>query len=255
MLDVLVASNPRRQAGFAELATSTTLHTGLLFLVILTTHTAVQTVREIVADTTLVFLPRLAAPQVDRSPHPGGGGRGGGGSEGALIITTNPPARGFQVIDAIGAIPTDIPPVDPNMRAIDARDFTGRGVEGGVGWGVVGGKGPADQPPAEIAELLYSAETRDVRFVPAELVERPEFRFPPILLDAGVPGRAVIQFVIDTLSRVEPASLEVLEKTHEAFGTAAKEGVLQARFEPARYGGHPVRQLSKWPVRFALTSN
>ncbi len=254
MLDVLVASNPRRQAGIAELATSTTLHTGLLFLVILATHTTVQTVRAIVADTTLVFLPRLAAPAVDRTPHPVGGG-GGGGAEGALIITTNPPARGFQVIDAVGAVPTDIPPVDPNMRAIDARDFTGRGVEGGVGWGVVGGKGPADQPPAEIAEMLYSAETSDVRFVPAELIERPEFRFPPMLLDAGVAGRAVIQFVIDTTGRVEPGSLEVLERTHDAFGTAAKEGVLQARFEPARYGGHAVRQLSKWPVKFALGTN
>ena len=92
--------------------------------------------------------------------------RRGGDSRKAKIIAADLGgvnlARGFQVIDAIGAIPTDIPPVDPNMRAIDARDFTGRGVEGGVGWGVVGGKGPADQPPAEIAERIEQTESERI---------------------------------------------------------------------------------------------
>ncbi|MDX2121179.1 MAG: hypothetical protein SF070_09030, partial [Gemmatimonadota bacterium] len=134
MLDVLVASRPPHHAGLPELLTSSLLHAGLLSLALVTTHTAVQVAREAVSDTSLIFLPRLAPPAVDRPPA--GGPRGGGadGRQGALIITTNPPPRGFQVVAAVLEVPTEIPPIDPSLRALDARDFTGRGVEGGVGW-------------------------------------------------------------------------------------------------------------------------
>lgn len=254
MLDVLVASKPPHHAGPGELLTSSLLHVGLLSLAVASTHTAVQVAREIVSDTSLIYLPRLAPPAVERPPA-GGPHGGGGGSEGALIITTNPPPRGFQVVAAVFQVPTDLPPIDPNDRALDARDFTGRGTEGGVGWGVVGGVGPADQPPAQIAEMLYSASTEDVRFMPAELVTAPEFQYPAVLRAAGLPGRVVLQFIIDTLGGVEPGSITILERSHEAFATAAREGVMGARFQPAHYGERAVRQLSKWPVKFALVVN
>lgn len=253
MLDLLVASNPRRHATWAEFSTSATMHVGLFFLVVLATHTTVEAVRPIVADTTLVFLPRLAAPAVDR-PAPVHAGGGGGGDGGALIISANPPPRGFQVINAIASIPTEIPPVDLSMKSLDPRDFTGRGVEGGVGWGIEGGTGPADQPPGEIKEMLYRAETVDARFTPAVLVVRPVFTYPELQLAAGVPGKVVLQFVIDTVGRIEPTTIEVLERTNEAFANSAKRGVLDARFEPATFGGHRVRQLSKWPVKFELAT-
>ncbi len=87
MLDVLVASKPPHHAGVAELLTSSLLHAGLLSLALVTTHTAVQVAREIVSDTSLIYLPRLAPPTVDRQPaggRRGGGGGGAGGGEGGL---------------------------------------------------------------------------------------------------------------------------------------------------------------------------
>lgn len=253
MLDLLVASNPRRRATWAEFSTSVTLHVGLFFLVLVATRTTVEAVRPIVADTTLVFLPRLAAPAVDQPP-PVPAGRGGGGGDGTLIISANPPPRGFQVVNAIAAIPTEIPPIDPLMKALDPRDFTGRGTEGGVGWGIEGGTGPADQPPGEVREMLYRAEFVDARFTPAALLVRPVFTYPELQLAAGVSGRVVLRFVIDTTGKIEPGTIEVLERTNEAFATSAKRGVLDARFEPATFGGHRVRQLSKWPVKFELAA-
>lgn len=258
MLEILVASRPRRQASPATSLISLTLHIGFLFLCIAATRTTVQTVKKIVADTTLFYLPRLAPAATERLPvqarERGGGGGGGGGGVGGLVLSANPPPRGFQVVDAVGQIPTSIPPIDPSARVLDPRDFTGRGAEGGVGWGVAGGTGPVDQVPGEYREGLYSAEVADVRFTPAELVVKPTFQYPVILRDAGVPGRVVVQFVIDTIGAVEPGSVKILERTAEAFGEAARAGVLEARFTPARYGTRPVRQLSKWPVRFELAS-
>lgn len=260
MLERLVASRPRRQASPATYFVSLALHIGFLFLCIVATRTTVQTVKKIVADTTLFYLPRLTPAATERLPaqarERGGGGGGGGGGTGGLILSANPPPRGFQVVEAVGDIPTEIPPIDPNARILDPRDFSGRGAEGGVGWGVVGGTGPVDQVPGEYREGLYNytAEVADVRFTPAQLVVKPTFEYPVILRDAGIPGRAVVQFVIDTIGHVEPESVKILERTDEAFADAARAGVLDARFTPARYGSRPVRQLSKWPVRFTLAS-
>lgn len=258
MLEGLVASHPRRQASPATYVASVVLHGLFLLLCVYGTRTAVHTVKKIVADTTLFYLPRLAPAATEKlpaqGPGRGGGGGGGGGNGIGLVLTANPPPRGFQVVEAVGDIPTEIPPIDPNARVLDPRDFSGRGAEGGVGWGVVGGTGPADQIPGEFREALYTAESPDVRFTPAELTVKPIFRYPVVLLEAGVPGRALVQFVIDTVGEVEPSSVQILEKTHEAFADAARTGVLEARFTPARYGERPVRQLSKWPVRFTIAS-
>jgi hypothetical protein len=257
VLEGLVASRPRRQASPSTYLASAVLHGCFLLLCVYGTRTAVHTVRKIVADTTLFYLPRLAPAATQRLPAQAQGHGGGGGGRGdgiGMVLTANPPPRGFQVVEAVGDIPTEIPPIDPNARILDPRDFSGRGAEGGVGWGVVGGTGPADQVPGEIREALYTAESKDVRFTPAELTVKPTFRYPLVLQEAGIPGRAVVQFVIDTIGDVEPGSVKVLEQTHQAFADAARTGVLEARFTPARYGERPVRQLSKWPVRFALAT-
>ena len=75
-------------------------------------------------------------------------------------------------------------------------------------------------------------------------------RFPPVLLAAGVSGRVVVQFVVDTVGAVETLSITVLECTHPGFEAPAREAVAGAVFRPARLGPYPVRQLTKQPVRF-----
>ncbi len=254
MLEVLVASRPVAQTRPASLAAASALHVIAVVLCVIGTRTTVKVESRAVDDTTLIFLPRLGPPALTH-PEPAHAGRGGGGGDGAgLILSANPPPRGFQVIELTGTVPTEIPPFDPNERILDPRDFTGRGVEGGVGWGVAGGTGSPDQPipTAGLGEALYAAELADARFVPAELVVVPHFVHPRVLLSAGIEGRVTLQFIVDTLGLVEPASVEVLATTHEAFANAAREGIGEARFAPARYGGHPVRQLSRLPVRFVI---
>lgn len=256
MLDVLVASRPRTQTRSLPVVSAFLLHAAGLSLCITMTGVTVQAARGPREDTTLVFLPRLSAPAVARIAHPAGHGTGAGGSGIGVVLAANPPPRGFQVISAVSSIPTDIAPPAAGERAIDPRDFTGRGAEGGVGWGVVGGTGPADQPMPEsgVTELLYLAGTADAHFTPAELQVAPTFVYPRVLAGAGVVGRVVVQFIVDTLGRVEPGSVRVLETTHPAFVEATETGVLEARFRPATFGGHAVRQLSRMPVRYVLHS-
>ncbi|HXI21480.1 MAG TPA: energy transducer TonB [Gemmatimonadales bacterium] len=252
MFEALVASRPRHLLSPWEASGSLVVHAVALTLCVLATRTTVRAVTRPVVDTTLVFLTRLAPAVSDKPlPRPGGAGASGDGSL-QVILAANPPPRGFQVVNAVTAVPTEIPPAAAGERALDPRDFTGRGVEGGTGWGVVGGSGPPDQEPfqGDVREALYSADATEATFVTAELESQPEFVYPRVLLAAGVGGRVVVQFIIDTLGLVEPKSLTVLETTHAGFSEAACQGILKARFKPAHLGNRPVRQISRWPVKF-----
>ena len=256
MLDVLVASCPPHRRQAPSLVFSSITHVAIFTALVAAgraTHVVIQEMRE---DTTLVFLPRLAPVATERlaTRQVAVGQRGGGGIGEVLTISENPSARGFQTVIAVGDVPTSILLIDPNARIIDPRDFTGRGVEGGTGWGVVGGVGPADQAPGDptLREELYEATSEDARFLPAQVLQAPVFKYPVVLRGAGIEGRTLLQFVIDTAGRVEPRSVKVLETTHAAFAESAKEGILEARFEPAHVGARAVRQLTRVPVRFAL---
>ena len=72
--------------------------------------------------------------------------------------------------------------------------------------------------------------------------------YPATLRDAGVAGRAVLQFIVNTDGRVDPASIRVVSATHEQFGDASRRAVERFRFRPARINGTPVRVLISLPI-------
>ena len=82
------------------------------------------------------------------------------------------------------------------------------------------------------------------------MVSQPAPRYPRHLATAGLEGRVLVEFVIDTTGHVEPGSVRSLQTSHPAFEDAAQEAVLGSLFKPARLSGHPVRQLTRQSVRF-----
>jgi len=93
MLDVLVASRPSHLLHPREVVGSSFLHLAMLGVCVAATRVTVPVITKPVEDTTMVFIPRLAAPAVDRLiARPGLGGRGGGAGAGThFIISANPP--------------------------------------------------------------------------------------------------------------------------------------------------------------------
>jgi protein TonB len=79
-------------------------------------------------------------------------------------------------------------------------------------------------------------------------------RYPSTLQSAGVEGDVHAQFVVDTLGRVEPGSVRVLDATHEQFAAAVRTALTRARFEPAEVRGHKVRQLVEQMFTFRLSA-
>lgn len=242
MLDVLVSSRPGRHAGPAQVVLSTVFHVALIGGVALTTKSVAEQVADRLADTTFVFLtPPDPTPQPEpeqpreRAEQP---------------LVTPPVAKGFQTIDVPDEIPTTIPPIDLKQKALDPRDFTGRGVEGGIADGVAGGITiDLDRDAAPSTALVYSDTQIDE---PAQPTFQPQPKFPDVMRIAGITGNADMEFVVDTLGRVEPASIKLLVPTDRSFEEEARSVLLRSKFRPARMGGMAVRQLFRQRIRFEL---
>jgi len=246
MLDVLVLSHPQAQVKPLGGLGSFFVHTIILALAVeISGHPSVIH-RGPIADTTLVFLHRLSPPEVRPLDEPQKS------RPDNLVIATDPPPKGFQTVLAPKDIPTTVPPVDLTTKPLDPRDFTGRGVEGGVARGVVGGTGKVDNGPAS-DDVVYLPTTDDARFEPAVLLSQPPPKYPPVLRDIGLSGRVLIQFTVNTTGRVDSASIEVLQSTNEGFEAPARESVAGAIFRPAHLNSQPVRQRAQQPIRFIAT--
>ena len=152
------------------------------------------------------------------------------------------PLKGFQTVTIPAITPTQVPPVDLQEH-FDPKDFSGIGVEGGTAGGVT----PSD------SNQVYT--TGDVDQPPLRLSAPPLDRdYPTLLRQAGITGSVVLQAVIDTTGRAEPASIAVMQSSYPGFNDAAKRWLSQALFRPARKGGQAVRVIVRQVISFTLTS-
>jgi TonB family protein len=105
------------------------------------------------------------------------------------------------------------------------------------------------------------APSRDQVFMESGVDERPEvlsgpaMQYPDLLRQAGVTGRVLVQAIIDTTGRAEPASVKVVQSPNTGFDQPAINYVLGAQFRPARIHGRAVRVLVNLPIDFSIKKN
>jgi len=227
VFEVLVESKPKKERTAAQFVTSVVVHALLITGAVVATKSAAEVVRDRNADTTLVFLePPKAAPPPEAPPPD-------------AIVSVNPPPKGFQTVVALQDIPKEIPPINLNER-FDPKDFTGTGVQGGISVGVVGGTGPVT------GETYLEAQVDD----PPELISQGPQRYPPVLERAGIGGRVVAQFVVDTTGHPEAGGFKIISSTNPAFNEPAREMIMKNVFRPGRVRGQPVRVQVQQAVSF-----
>ena len=201
---------------------SLVIHSAVIGGAIFATLSARQTTASTRIDTTLVFL-QPQETQRETPPPP------------ELQVSF----KGFQTVTVPAVIPTDIPPVNLQEH-FDPKDFSGTGVEGGTATGVT---------PS--ANQVYS--TGEVDQLPALVSGPPIDRdYPAILRQAGITGRVVLQAVIDTTGRAEPASIQVIQTVNAGFSDPAKRWMAKALFRPARRNGQAVRVLVTQALDYSL---
>ena len=151
------------------------------------------------------------------------------------MVSTTP----FETLPVPLAMPDDLPPLtigpalDPErIRRALAGETAGS---------------PAGLPG--LAERTAGAGEVDV---PAAAIHQPSPRYPPALRLAGIEGRVLVEFIIDSTGHLEPGSSKVLESSHRGFEAAALETLERSLFRPARIAGRPVRQRTLQAVAFRI---
>ena len=162
MFENLIESKPKAKKSIGQSFVSLLVHGAVIFAAVKVTAGAAETIKDIVADTTMVFLkpPPPPPPPPDQPPPD-------------VVVAANPPPKGFQTVVAPTDIPKDIPPIDLNEKPFDPKDFTGKGVEGGIAAGIAGGTGPVS------GEVFLEAQLDD----PVQPISIPTPRYPPVLAE------------------------------------------------------------------------
>ncbi len=224
MFENLIESKQKGQKTLGQTVLSVLVHAAVIFGAVKATQGVAETINDKPVDTTMVFLkPPEPPPPPPEQPPPD------------VVVSANPPPKGFQTVVAPTDIPKDIPPVDLSEKPFDPKDFTGKGVEGGIATGIVGGTGPVNVS----GEVFLEAQLDD----PVQPISIPTPRYPPVLQSAGIAGSVDLQYVVDTTGHAEANSFKVLKTTHQAFVEPAQEASLKGVFTPAKFQGQPVRQL------------
>jgi len=222
VFDVLIESKQKSQKKkiFGVGVISLLLHTVIVTGAVIATLTAGPSDTSTKVDTQMVFL-NQQEQKPDQPPPP----------------QLDMQLKGFQTVVAPTDIPTNIPPVNLQEH-FDPRDYSGVGVEGGVATGIVPG-----------SDQVLSV---DVVQEKPELLSHPPPAYPPLLQQAGIEGRVMVQAIIDTTGRVEPNSARVVESANPGFDQPAKNVVLRSLFRPGRVYGRAVRVLVAIPIDFKI---
>jgi TonB family protein len=201
-------------------------HVVVIALVMQATARAASAVGTVRVDTAMVFLAR--APRHVAEP-----------------LAASLPVKGFQTITVPRFVPSSIPPVNLSVR-FDPRDYSGIGVEGGRGTGVVGGA-----LPRSVLTLARTYSEASVDEPPELLPGVPPPPYPTEMHLAGIEGQVVLQAVVDTVGRIEPNSILIVKSSNLGFDTTVREWALEARFRPGRLQGRPVRVRINLPINFS----
>lgn len=182
------------------------------------------------------FIYRAPTPAPEPRIARSGGSTGASTTTRTVAVPTTVP-DGLPVVNLTVDVPTG-----PAMDVTLGR--TSGPVEGGFGGTPGGGYGAPDAGGA------WDALTVEVPVVPD--ARNPSPTYPEMLRTAGMTGRVVAEFVVDSTGRVRAGSLVIVEATHDLFASSVRRTVPSFRFTPARVRGQRVAQRVRVPFEFEV---
>ncbi|HXF96722.1 MAG TPA: energy transducer TonB [Gemmatimonadales bacterium] len=197
------------------------MHSALVAAAVYATLGATETDAGPVVDTLMVYVQEQQQQQEEQPK----------------VVQVDVQLKGFQTVVAPTSIPTDIPPINLEEK-FDPRDYTGTGVEGGIGTGLV---------PS--SDQVYAENVVEEK---PDRLSGPIPEYPQLLRSAGIEGTVIVQVVIDTMGRAEPNSIKIIRSPNPGFDQPVKNAVLRTLFRPARVHGRAVRVLVQIPYNFTL---
>jgi protein TonB len=176
------------------------------------------------------YIPVRPQPRIERPT--GQRATGGGAQTGRSLVT-------------ISITPLELPPIDLTIAEPVIAEHVVLGPSDGL----------KTDPSSGGGGLPYGGgviEERAVDRVPSVIGRAPEPRYPTPLREAGIQGRVVAEFVVDTLGGAEMDGLR-LDAAQKLFGEAVRAVLPRYHFTPGEVGGRKVRTRVQLPFDFALT--
>jgi protein TonB len=231
MFNQLLESKAKKQKMAGGTVFSIVLHTVLISAAVYATARAGSKDEKAKAEKIQFVEMKKEPPKVPDKPPPP-----------KEVVVKPPPPKGFQVLRAPVRIDIKIPEIDLSKAITNENDFSGKGVKGGTGTGVVGGIANTNQTYFE-----FQVEK------PAEmLAESPKPKYPSVLESSGIAGEVQAQFVVSSSGKADMDSFKVLKSSNELFTQAVKNVLPRMKFSPAMIGGKPVNQLVQQSFQFAV---
>jgi TonB family protein len=226
MLNALPASNAPRARTAREAALSLALHAALLGTAVWVTAAGRGPLMPRPEATRVHYVePVLASPPA-----------------------TAPLPRSDAFTPPVISVPIDVPSSLPPITLAPVPDVPFRIVTGPAA--------PATGQTGSAAPARDALAPYDAAFVEKQvelMAHQPVPRYPEVLRVSGVEGHVIARFVVDTLGRVEPKSVDVTDATHQLFADAVRDVLLRQRFVPAEAGARRVRQLVVQPFEFRIS--
>jgi protein TonB len=147
------------------------------------------------------------------------------------------------VIDVPDVAPPSLPPIDAG--ALPTPDF----------FEVSRSGGGSPRGPRGVGDLTGDAPGSNewsVHEVMMHVLSTGKPRYPETLRQSGIAGEVLVQFVVDTLGRVDMNSVKILKSTHDLFTAAVRSALPQFRFKPAEVNGKRTAAMAQMPFDFQL---
>lgn len=232
----LPESNRRRSRRLGGTVVSVVAHAALIMAAVYGTREIADAAAEEPRPPIPIYLDRHPAPVTPAPLQPASAGESGGLPADPAL----PPLPAPPIVEEL-RLPSDLTDVALPSVGSTAEEFRRGSVLGSPMAGPVG-------PPGGASGIFVEHQVeRAVVPLPGGAP-----RYPEALRAAGVEGRVRARFVVDTLGRVELASLELPDATHAQFAEAVRQALPRLRFRPAEAGGRRVRQLVEQEFGFTL---
>lgn len=232
MLAVLLESRARRQRRVGGMALSISAHLAIIGAVTATTVHATRPARDQIVAVR-IMPPVHPAPPAPSDHRPRTNAKAARGTPSVVVDQFRVPT----------VVPTSLPLTDPLPRVLPDFDAALPGTRTGAATGarsIVDGDGPPDNTEWRGSDLLMRIVTSGTP------------RYPESLRQAGLDGRVLVRFVVDTLGRIDMTSVQVLQSTHDLFTRAVRDALESFRFRPAEARGHRVRAMAEMPFEFQI---
>ena len=153
--------------------------------------------------------------------------------------------RTLMRIDIPVVVPDHLPPIDVGP-AIPPDQIIISGPDARAGSPMGGGSSTLTGTGSVVDERLVDR-------APRLMGNAPDPKYPASLRAAGIEGRVVVQFVVDTLGRAEVGDLQVVETPHVLFVDAVRSALARYHFTVGEAAGRKVRTRVQLPFVFTLT--